>query len=93
MDRDWEQGRYLPLLAIGQRLIWVAPMLVAILLISLADAFGAAASGTITLIILIAGMLASLLMCSLSMYRWFIGYGRTDWQDAQAKRRDKLDRP
>lgn len=78
MDRDWQQRRYLPLLAIGQRLIWVAPMLVAIPLFSLAEALGAAASGPITLTIVIVGMLASLLMFSLSMYRWFVGYGRTE---------------
>ncbi|WP_294257624.1 hypothetical protein [uncultured Sphingomonas sp.] len=87
MDRDWEQRRYLPLLAIGQKLIWVAPMLIAILLISLAEALGVAASGPITMAILIVGIVASLVMFGFSMFCWFVGYGRTDWQDAQAKRR------
>ena len=87
IDRDWERRRYLSIIAIAQRLLWVAPILVAIVIMELAEALGASPTGPVTLAILIAGMAGCVFTFSLSMYRWFIGYSRTDWQEKQAAAR------
>ena len=83
IDRDWERRRYLPLIAFGQRLLWIAPILLAILLMELAEALGASPSGPVTTAILIAGVVGCIITFAISMYRWFVGYGRTEWQEKQ----------
>lgn len=87
IDRDWERRRYLPLLAFGQRLLWIAPILLAIVIMELAEALGASPSGPVTTTILIAGMVGCITTFAFSMYRWFVGYGRTEWQEKQAASR------
>lgn len=84
MDRDWEQRRYLATFAFAQKLLWIAPMLMAVLLTGVAEMLGAAPDGPATLTILLLGFVGSLVTLVMSLYRWFIGYGRTDWQKKQA---------
>lgn len=84
MDGAWERDGYSSSCSFRQRVLWITPMVVAIPLIGLAQALGASPTGRLTTLIAIVGIVACLLMFSLSMYRWFVGYSRTEYQEAQA---------
>jgi len=90
IDRDWERRRYWTFFAFGQRLLWIAPSLAAFLLMSLAQALGASPKGPLMLTLGILGAIGTLLLFGLSMYRWFVGYGRTGGSNTtNAEQRNK----
>lgn len=83
IDKDWQRLRFNPTFAFAQRFLWCVPMLVIGLVGYLAGAKPGDALYDWGLPI---GMVLSLLLFGLSMYRWLKGYSRSDWQEAQARR-------
>ena len=84
IDKDWEGRRYNPVFAFAQRLVWCVP----ILLIGMTGHLAGAKPGDFLYDWgLPIGMFLSLSLFGLSSYRWFRGYGRTDWQETQARKR------
>jgi len=78
IDRDWQRRSFNPVFAFGQRLPWCIPILVIGLVGYL---FGAEPGDILYDWGLLVGMSLSLMLMAWSFYRWFSGYGRTDWQE------------
>ena len=84
IDKDWETLRFNPVFAFAQRFLWCVPIIVIGFVGYLA---GAKPGDFLYDWGLPFSMVLSLLLFGVSMYRWLRGYSRSDWQEAQAKRR------
>lgn len=84
MDRDWSSRKYNPVFAFGQRLIWGVPMFISLAIISLLDALGFPRDSPATLTVLALGMIGVFTVMLVSLYRWAIGYSRSDFQSRAA---------
>ena len=85
MDRDWERRNYNPTSAFAQRLLWIAPLLVVLLLMGLMETLGVSRKSEVVTALTVCGALGTLVMVGLSLYRWMTGYSRSEWQDQAAK--------
>jgi hypothetical protein len=84
MDQDWANRRYNPVFALAQRLVWCVPVFLSLAVIGALEALGFSHDGPAVLGVLalgIAGMFAIMLV---SLYRWAIGYSRSDFQTRAA---------
>lgn len=85
MDRDWQGRNYNPIFAFAQRLLWIAPLIAALLLMGLLETLGVSRESLAVSALLVCGALGTLVMVGLSLYRWMTGYSRSEWQDQAAK--------
>lgn len=84
IDKDWERLRFNPVSLFAQKLLWCVPILV----VGIVGYIAGTAPGDVLYDWgLPIGIVLSLLLFGLSMYRGLRGYSRTDWQEAQARRR------
>lgn len=91
MDRDWARRNYNSLFAYRQRLVWCAPLFVSIAVISLLDAFGFSRDSSAALTVFALGATGMFAIMLVSLYRWAIGYSRSDFQEqAAAKHRARV---
>lgn len=84
IDRDWERRDYNPVFAFIQRLLWGLPLAV---IGAVGWMFDAGPGDPLYDWGLPIGAALSLALVAYSSYRWFVGYGRTGWQEEQARRR------
>ena len=84
MDRDWAIRRYNPVFALGQRLLWGVPVFVSLAVIAALEASGFSRNGPVTLVALALGMTGTFAVMLISLYRWAIGYSRSDFQERAA---------
>lgn len=84
MDRDWASRKYNPVFAFGQRFVWGIPLLVSIGVISVLDALGFSRDSSAPLTVLALGATGTFAIMLVSLYRWAVGYGRSDFQERAA---------
>lgn len=84
MNRDWASRKYNPVLAFGQRLVWGLPVFASIAVIGVLDALGFTRDGSTTLLVIVFGAAGMCAIVLVSLYRWTIGYGRSDFQERAA---------
>jgi hypothetical protein len=84
MDRDWASRKYNPVFAFGQRLIWGVPLLLSIAVISVLDALDFSRDSSASLTVLALGATGTFAIMLVSLYRWAIGYSRSDFQHRAA---------
>lgn len=84
MDRDWASRRYNPVFAFGQRFVWGVPWLVSIAAIGVLDALGFPRDSSVPLTVFALGAIGTFVIMLVSLYRWAIGYGRSDFQEQAA---------
>lgn len=84
MDRDWANRRYNPVFAFAQRLVWGAPVFLSLAVISALEALGFAHDGPAVLAVLALGGAGMFAIMLVSLYRWAIGYSRSDFQKQAA---------
>lgn len=87
VDRDWAARRYNATAAVGQRVIWIAPLLLSVAAIDVLDCPPQSAGAATILVI---GGIGTLAVMLFSLYRWAVGYSRPEFhEEAAAKRRAK----
>ena len=85
LDRYWERRSYNPVFAFAERLMVIAPLLIAILLMGVLEALGVSRGAPVMTGILIAGGVCAFGMMGISLHSWMKGYSRSEWQDKQGK--------
>jgi hypothetical protein len=85
MDRDWDGRNYNPIFAFAQRLLWIAPLIAALVLMGLLETLGVSRESLAVTALLVCGALGTLALVGLSLYRWVTGYSRSERQDQAAR--------
>lgn len=84
MDRDWASRKYNSVFAFGQRFFWGLPLFVSIAVTGVLDALGYSRDGLANLAVIILGVVGSFAIMFVSLYRWAVGYGRTESHERAA---------
>ena len=84
MDRDWARQDYNVTFRSWQRVLLVLPVLVSLILADMLEVFGLPSNGAVGLTIFAFGVVTSLVVTAVSLYRWAMGYGRSDYQERKA---------
>ena len=84
MDRDWADRKYNPVFAFAQRLVWGVPLLVSIAAVGLLDVLGFPLDSVATPTALALGATGTVVIMLIALYRWAIGYSRSDFQKRAA---------
>ncbi len=91
IDRDWASRKYNPVFAFGQRFLWGVPVFVSLGVVAIMAALGAEPNGTATLVVFALGAVGMLAAMLFSIYRWMVGYSRSDFQEhAAAEQRARV---
>ena len=90
MDRDWASRRYNPVFAFAQRLVWGVPIFLSLAVIGALEALGFSQDSTAVLGVLAVGAVGMAAIMLVSLYRWAIGYSRSEFQErAAAEHRER----
>jgi hypothetical protein len=84
MDRDWASRKYNPVFAFGQRLLWGVPLFLSIAVMGILDALGFPRDSPAVLAVFAVGAIGMFTVMLISLYRWAIGYSRSDFQERAA---------
>lgn len=84
MDRDWASRKYNPVCAFGQRFLWSVPVFVSLAVTGVLDALGFPRDGLANSAVLVLGGVGMFAIVLLSLYRWAVGYGRSEFQERVA---------
>ncbi|MEG3163103.1 hypothetical protein U1701_00680 [Sphingomonas sp. PB2P19] len=84
MDRDWASRKYNPVFAFGQRIVWSIPFLVSIAVIGILDVLDFPRDSSASLMVIALGATGTFAVMLVSLYRWAVGYSRSDFQDRAA---------
>ena len=84
MDRDWANRRYNPAFAFAQRFVWGVPVFLSLAVIGALEALGFLHDGPAVLGVLALGFAGMFAIMLVSLYRWSIGYSRSDFQKQAA---------
>ena len=91
MDRDWASRRYNPVFAFAQRLVWGVPIFLSLAVIGALEALGFSRDGPAVLGVLALGVAGMFAIMLVSLYRWAIGYSRSEFQErAAAEHRERV---
>jgi hypothetical protein len=91
MDRDWASRRYNPVLAFAQRLVWCVPFLLSLAVIGALESLGFSRDGPVVLSVFALGCAGTFTIMLVSLYRWAVGYSRSDFQErAAAEHRERV---
>lgn len=84
MDRDWASRKYNSVFAFGQRFLWGAPVVISLAVGSALEAIGYPSDGMAILVVFALGVAGMFAIMTISLYRWAIGYSRSDFQEQAA---------
>ncbi|MGA1797337.1 hypothetical protein VH567_00980 [Sphingomonas sp. 4RDLI-65] len=91
IDRDWASRKYNPVFAFGQRFVWGVPVFISIAIGIALEALGYPSDGTAILVVVVLGAAGMFSIMLISLYRWAVGYSRSDFQErAAAEHRAQL---
>lgn len=93
MDRDWANRRYNPVFAFAQRLVWGVPVFLSLAVIGALEALSFSHADPAVVTVLTLGCVGMFAIMLVSLYRWAIGYSRSDFQkQVAAEHRAKVAR-